>query len=412
MKKSTMLFAAAAAAGCLLTGCGDRATKPEPTEAELFGYKGEDLVDQETKTFLVTNPAVTNWVPERVVSVVEKYDLSADETALIAAAGILMPGATYEKIPAEYAKDGEEPWFTWWVKGAEAFGLKNGRIGILTHFNEDKKVWESNESYFSTYWPTKEEAEKALASVRAQLAESYGVKKFHDLDAGWVAEYVRLGVMGVVGQKADGTWSCMIDFRDKGNAGCGPWESIADQQERRNQYDYAVALRAWRAKLTEVLSANHERVAAAAKAKGLTGVEQSAVFGTNEAGLPINGVSGAAEPQKTAAALKESFEALWKEQVAFIEKAFGVKAQGEPSGEEIPEQGVVRAQLFAGDLYEVRLDAFMPAFPEALPAPAPAEGEAAAEAEPPVEAAAQWRILFTERLQEGLTLPAKPQLKK
>ena len=62
-----------------MAGCNMK----EPTEAEKFGYKGQDIENSESKNFIVISPAVTNWVPERVLSVVEKYDYSADSKSAV-----------------------------------------------------------------------------------------------------------------------------------------------------------------------------------------------------------------------------------------------------------------------------------------------------------------------------------------
>lgn len=400
--KNLPLCAAAAAALTAVSGC--------KTEAERFGYKGEDLVDQEAKTFVVTAPAVTNWVPERVLSVSEKYEFTADEKSLVDTVGVMMPGASYEAIPEPYAKDSEEPWFVWWARKGEAFGLKDGKMGLLSHFNDDKNVWETNESYFSTYWKTRDEARAALAAIRAELALKHGVKMFHEIDNGWIAEYVRLIVMGVVGQKPDGTWSCMLDFRDKCAMGCGPWEPLEEQRERRNQSDYAKAMRAWRAGLAAALERNKELVAQAAQEKGLAGLPGASVAGTAENGMSVFVVGGAGEPQTTDEGMDAAFAAMWAARVEALAKGLGVTpAQDGPSKQEIPDEGTYWSQLFQGPLYQARLDAVKPIV-RALP---PAD-EAGQEGETPEQPAftPQWRILFSEMIQPGVTLPQKPQLKK
>lgn len=402
MKSLPVCAVLAAAALSTMTGC--------KTQAERFGYKGEDLADPEARTFVVTAPAVTNWVPERVLTVIEKYDLSAEERRLVETVGVLMPGASYEAIPDSYKKDGEEPWFVWWAKPSESLGLKNGRAGVLSHFNEDKKVWETNESYFSTYWKTKEEAQAALAVLRAELERNHGVKMFHPLDNGWIAEYVRLCVMGVVGQKADGSWSCMLDFRDKCNVGCGPWEPVPDQQERLVQYRHAKAVREWKVKLAAALAQNRELVEKAAAEKGLAGLPGATPFGTAENGQTILAIGGAGEPQKTDEAMDEAFKALWSARVEELEKGLGVTAvQAEPVKQEVPNQGFYWSQFFQGPLYQARLEAVKPL----VPAEAQKTGGEAEETASETPAVApQWRILFTETLQPGIVLPQKPQLKK
>ena len=218
--KKTMIAAAMVA---LFAGCGEN-------EAKKFGYKGVDLSDN-GKMFFTAGLAVTNWVPTRVLSVSEEYPMSPDETAVIAASGVITPSDSFEKVPDGYAKASEEPWFVTWTKESENFGRK-GVNGFISHWDEDKNVWETSETYFSSYYSDEASALAALAETRKAFAEKYSPKRFHDFDKCWIAEYLRLRVMCLVGQKPDGTWSCMLDINDKCRPGCGQWEPVELQAER------------------------------------------------------------------------------------------------------------------------------------------------------------------------------------
>lgn len=404
---SVRAAAAAFALVAALAGCGG-GPDGEPTEAERFGYKGEDLVDQTNLTFLVTSPSTTNWVPERVVSVFEKYEFSEDELGVVEALGVLMPGESYPKLPEGYAKETDGPWFAYWTKPAENLGLK-GVVGVLTHFDEDKEVFETGESYFSSYWDSREEALAALAKVKTALADGFRVKKFHEISDGWVAEYVRLGLMGVVGQKADGKWSCMIDVRDKCRSGCGAWEPDEEQAERRARYDYAKAMRTWKAAVEDVLAKNREAVASAMKARGLAGFESESVAGESADGRKIKVVTGTCGSAADAISLTNVIESAWSERVADVEKSLGVKFEGAVAKQ--GEDGVEAwwSAMGKNDLFEVRLDVAVPvAPPSPEPPPATEEGE---QPLPEMRPTGQWRILFVEVFQPGLAMPPRPELK-
>ena len=102
MKKFVVLVSLAA----VFAGCSN---DPVPSEAELFGYKGRDLIDPDDTMFFTTGPGVTNWVPSRVLTVIEHYEFSTNELSLVAAAGIITPGAALEKIPEPYVERSREP---------------------------------------------------------------------------------------------------------------------------------------------------------------------------------------------------------------------------------------------------------------------------------------------------------------
>ena len=396
--RRTIRMAAVAAAIAAAAGCAKR----EPTEAELFGYRGEDLADQTNLTYLVLSPTVTNWVPERVLSVFEKYDFTADELALVKASGVLTPGEAYAEFPEGYSRETDEPWFAFWSKEVESFGLK-GKTGTLSHYDEDRKVWETSESYFSSYWDTKEDALAALDKVEAAIAQGFNPKKFHKFDGCWVAEYVRLCVMGVVGQKPDGKWSCMLDIRDKCRPGCGVWEPVPEQQERRDRYEYAKAMKAWKAAVAEILAKNREEVSKLASERGLAGLEGAGEPTQGEDGRLVRVAGGMSEPLKSGYVAEEEALAIWKEKVADVEKALGVTIEAEPERQETGGRGVWFSAEGHGELYDARLDVAVPDEPPAEEMP---EGE-----ERPAMFG-QWRIIGIELLRPGNELPPRPQFKR
>lgn len=391
--KRLMMWTATAGA-LLLAGCGD-------SEAKRFGYKGLDLEDTD-QMFFSTGPAVTNWVPARVLSVCENYDLSAEEQKLIAAAGVIMPGDEFAEIPAGYTKQDDEPWFTTWTKPTQAFGL-DGVAGFLSHNDEDRKFWTTSEGYFSSYWKTEAEALAALAKIKEALRAGYGVKKFYDFDKCWVAEYVRLRVMAVVGQKADGRWSCMLDIQDKNRPGCGAWEPIAEQQERRNHYVYTKAMRAWRAEVAKVLAENHTRVEKSLAEAGLTGLGEGASEWQATERQPGNVPCMA---RWIGGALTNSFDEAWSEGLARIQASLGLAPTAEPVEQKNEEGSLMRAVEMQDARYDVRFDAVL------MPAPEPAVTETADAEAPAAQPKGEWRILCIERLQPGLALPARPVLEK
>jgi hypothetical protein len=86
----------------------------------------------------------------------------------------------------------------------------------------------------------------ALETMKKTVAEKFAPKKIYDFHNCWVAEYLRMRVMCVVGLKADGSWSCMLNIQDKNRAGCGQWEPVEAQQERLDEYKYRKAVKAWK----------------------------------------------------------------------------------------------------------------------------------------------------------------------
>lgn len=371
--------AIALAAALLSAGCSKEYIDEE---ALSFGYKPEDAKSTNL-VFLSASPAVTNWVPERVVNVYSSYEWTKDELALIAAAQAVEPSGEIEKIPDGFAKDLSGAWLTFWEKKAECFG-ESGIAGFIAHFNEDKKVWETGESYFSCYWATREEALAALSRIEAKVAAGFSPKKFHRLAGGWVAEYVRLCATCIVGQKADGRWSCMFDLRDKCRPGCGTWYPEDEQQTHYDMYKYSKALKAWREQTAKVLKANHEALAKEMESAGLTGFTGEVRQGEAPDGrlMAVLESSGRCEDAQT----------LWDERAADAKKMFGGEAAGAPETDKSPDGGEWRGGNWNGAFHDVRIDI----------AVAPAkEGETGREA--------RWRIIAVERLLPGRALPRPPE---
>lgn len=407
--KMTMLsLAAAAIAGC--------SRAPEPTEAERFGYRGEDAAST-AQTFIVQATGVTNWVPERVITVCEQYEFSANELALVKAAGALMPAEDYAGFEG-FDKAADEPWFTTWTKAVEAFGFQ-GSTGIIAHYNEDRKIWETSESYFSCYWPTREQAVAAQAHIREVLGRQFGPKKFYDFADSWVAEYVRLSVLCAVGQKADGRWSCMLDLRDKCTYGCGPYENVEAQRERLARYRYNKRRVAWRKQMAAVYAQNHQLVNAAATAAGLSasleGADWAAMSETSPYTICSGGHFEAGECSETN--VSELVKAEWDVRREVLKQAFGADL---PAVEDVSLAKGFGEELWLGALstnalYEVRLEMLVPTTPAGNDAgengAAAGQGQPA-EAQPDCAPPAQWRALAIERLQPGLELPTEPKFER
>ena len=386
--KKTMIAAAMVA---LFAGCGEN-------EAKKFGYKGVDLSDN-GKMFFTAGLAVTNWVPTRVLSVSEEYPMSPDETAVIAASGVITPSDSFEKVPDGYAKASEEPWFVTWTKESENFGRK-GVNGFISHWDEDKKVWETSETYFSSYYSDEASALAALAETRKAFAEKYSPKRFHDFDKCWIAEYLRLRVMCLVGQKPDGTWSCMLDINDKCRPGCGQWEPVEQQAERLADYKYRKAMAAWKAEKEKVLAENHAAVEKIRLEKGLSLLGEGAREFDSEDGRKAYIRVGTCD----AASVANKVE-FWKEKAAALAAATGVVFEGEPTSEADPSGYVVMGALATNVIYDVRLDM---AFPPMAAAP---EGEKPenAEGEPAPKPPVEWRELCFEKMLPGFAIPPRPQ---
>ncbi len=379
----------AAAAAVLLCGCWN--------EAKRFGYKGADLADGDNM-FFSTGPGVTNWVPARVLSVCEEYPVVDEERAIVAAAGVVWPGEPLEKVPDGYVKNIEEPWFvTWTRKDVEAFGRK-GVTGFVSHYDEDKKVWETGETYFSSYFKDEASALAALADTRKTVEERFLPKKIYDFDHCWVAEYRRLRVMCLVGQKADGTWSCMFDISDKNLIGCGQWEPLPEQEERLAAFRYRKAVAAWKDEKAKAIARNHELIEKARADKGLVPFGEDVSKSERDDGRTAYTRGGAYPPEE-----QTPHRDLWDARLKELVAVTGVSFPAEPEVQNIPSGYVVWASVASNELYEVRLDM-------AFPPPAPAEKADDADAPPPEAAPRiEWREMCLERILPGVEIPPRPQ---
>lgn len=386
MKKLIIIAAAAA----LLAGCGE-------SEAKKFGYTGADLDDGDMM-FFSTGPTVTNWVPARVLSVCEKYEMSQDEAALVKAAGVIEPSSSFEVVPEGYTKSSEEPWFVTWTKESENFGIK-GVNGFVSHFNEDKKVWETSETYFSSYYDDEKSALATLANIKKQVAEGFSPKRFHEFHNCWVAEYLRLRVMCLVGQKADGKWSCMLDINDKCSTGCGQWEPVSMQEERLAEYKYRKAIAAWNVAKEAAVVANHEAIEKARIERGLT------LLGDDV--NPFDAGNGSKVYQRVGSQPAEDVkdrEAFWKEKLDALAKASGAAFDGARTEDAVPSGHVVWGIMASTDLFEVRLDmAFPPQTQENV------DGNAQDEDAMPNAKTVEWRELIIEKILPGNEMPPRPQ---
>ena len=386
------LSAIAAAAIAVAGHCGANAA---PSEAESFGYFGRDLIDETNMTYIVLGPSVTNYVPERVLAVMEQYGLSDGEKGALEAAGVLMPGEPCKAFPEGYAKETDEPWFALWTRPAESFGLK-GVTGVLSHFDEDKGEWETSETYFSSYWKTEAEAKAAFKKLREDFAKGRGVKKFYDFDTCWVAEYLRLSVMCVIGQKPDGKWSCMLDFHDKCNPGCGAWEDVETQTERLKAWKYARAMKAWKAAVAAAKEKSHAIVVEAMKSASLPGYPGAVEVSTSTEGLPVKAVFGSAPAPESEAAAEAAGRKVWAEQVADVAKSLGAAFGGEPVVQTVDGLGVLLGADWRSEFFAVRLD---------VAVSYPVEGV------DPATRPIQWRVVFCELHQSSVEIPRRPERK-
>ena len=388
-----LIFIVAAAA--ILSGC-------RKSEAERFGYKGADLHGDD-KMFFTTGPSVTNWVPARVLSVCEEYPMSAEEDALIAAAGVVRPGEPMENIPEGYDKFADEPWFVTWKRDTESFG-KKGVDGFISHYNEDRNVWETSETYFSTYYQDEAAALAALAELRKTVGGKFAPKKFYDFDKCWVAEYLRLRVMCVVGQKQDGTWSCMLDIQDKNRSGCGQWEPVEAQAERLADYKYRKDYAAWKTAKTKALADNHAAVEKARAEKGIELFgEGVAPFETDDGRFAYRRF-GACAPDEV-----KDREEFWKAKLEALAKATGTVFEGEVEKQDAPSGYSIWAITASSDIYDVRLDMAFPPAEEKKDGEADGGKSAEDSAEEAPKPQVEWRELCFEKTLPGFAIPPRPQ---
>ncbi len=385
-------------AAAALSIAGHGMASAAPSEAESFGYFGRDLVDETNMTYIVLGPAVTNYVPERVITVMEQYKLSDGEKGAMKAAGVLMPGASYKAFPEGYVKETDEPWFALWTRPVESFGFK-GVAGVLSHFDEDAGKWETSETYFSSYWKTKDEALAAFRKLREDFARGRGVKKFYDFESCWVAEYLRLSVMCVIGQKPDGRWSCMLDFHDKCEPGCGPWEDIETQTVRLKAWKYARALKTWKAAVAAAKEKSHSIVMEAMKAASLPGYPEAVDVSTSTDGLPVKAVFGESPAAESEASAEAVGRQVWAERVADVAKALGVAFEGAPVVQTVEGAGILLGADWQNEYFAVRLDVAVsyPFKPES--------------GEKPVLRPVKWRVVFCELVHGSVKIPRRPERK-
>lgn len=386
-----VLFAAALLGA--LVGCKQ--------EAERFGYKGSDLAEAEMD-FFSTGPGVTNWVPARVLNVYEKYEFTEDENRLVSAAGVVSPNDTLDAIPEGYVAAVTEPWFTTFEKKCENLGFA-GKSVFIGHRGDDGK-WRTAESSFSSYWPTKDEALAAMAKMRAKLEAEFGPKKFYDFADCFAAEYVRLRVLVIVGQKADGTWACMLGIQDKCRTGCGSWLPVEEQQARVDRENYRKAMAVWQAKQEEALLANHAIVEKLRQEKGIAGFEATdgRAWTMSDDGRYARVATGSqeiAEADFTTNAVTVAWETL----VNRVKTVSGVDLSSvEPKLGS--EYGYEIRQAQAGNgLYEV---VALLAVPQEAVVARPEEGKEKGAA----TFVLQWQVCCFENLQACVELPVRPTL--
>lgn len=372
-------------------------------EAERFGYKGADLAETGTD-FFSTGPGVTNRVPARVLNVLEDYEFSADELRLIDAAGIVFPNVTLDEIPEGYAATTVEPWFTTFAKPCARFGLE-GRCMFIAHC-DDKGRWSTSESSFSSYWQTREEALAALGRLRSVLSDEYGAKRIYDFDGSLAAEYVRLRVLVVVGQKADGSWVCMLGIQDKCRPGCGNWQPVEVQQARLDRENYRKELIAWRTRLEGVLQTNHAIVEEQRLKQGIAGFaadEAAAGWVVADNGRLMCSATGTFEVPEAAAAANVQV-AAWESLIDRVKSVSGV------------DLSAAEPQVGSGYGYEIRQAQGRNGLYEVvacLAVPVQAEGEEPREegrTEVNPKVVPQWQITCLEVLQPGIETPVRPVL--
>jgi hypothetical protein len=103
-------------------------------------------------------------------------------------------------------------------------------------------------------------------------------------------------------------------------------------------------------------------------------------------------------------------EAFWKEKLAQLESAAGVRFSAEISEEKTPDGFNVRGIGAGNEIYEVRIDLACPAAvsgkDEAAEEKPAAEGEQARE--PAAPPSGEWRELIIEKMLDGRKIPDRP----
>lgn len=392
MKKLMM----ALAAGAMLAGCQD--------EARRFGYTGRDLLqdsEDEDTLYFTDSVSFTNWVPSRVMSVVETYPFTEQEEKVYQAFGSIRAGETLKEIPAGYAKRDVEPWFVTWTKDRTVFGEK-GTLGFMAHCDPDGTEWETGDVFFSTYHDTIEDALEAMKRRRAGFTRECKPLRFHDFPQSFVAEYRRLRVITLVGRRAqDGKAACMTSIADKNNPGLGEWLPIDEQQDMLDDFFYARDVNRWSATCQNILAENHKAVMKAQDQRNLSL-------------LGLNGGDFTARGRSAYFAVKsESFEmerddarrdTFFGEALETAAKDMGV-CFGEVSSNECGEACYMLSATGTNDLFNVCASA------QVVEANRP-DGECRSDGETTVSTNG-WRVLVsfdvTERLQSGYVIPPRPK---
>lgn len=383
--KTRIIFYAVCAATALFSGCKDSSDEIDiDKEAVAFGYKGSDQYAEEN--YFITTPAVTNYLPARVLRVSEKYEITSNELALINSAGLIISCDDLTAIPDGYVPREKEPWFTTWVKKTTAFGI-DGTSGFIAHFDEDKKIWKTGETFFSSYYDSKSEALNALTNIKSRVMADYSPKKIYDFEDSWIAEYLPLRVACVVGQKADGSWACMLNIHDKQRVGCGEWMPVEQQEERLKEYNHVKKMKAWREVQNKIIAENHNLVEAKRKEKGLV------LFGENTSWTVdlqrgFNFAANEGSEEKNASLDNAS---RFNSKLSALSKDFAVEFKVENTNIITAEYGVVYYAVGEGDLYQVHCDMlFTPASTNE------------------VDNLDQYRIYAIEKFQDGLAVPPPP----
>ena len=211
-------------------------------EALKFGYQGPDLSSDGDVFFSVGNE--TNYLPRRVMINYNKtYDLTEDEKAVTEVLGILEPNAGASVIPEGYRLRDSEPMFVTYVKEAKALGFE-GTAGVVAKYDEEIKRYFFCESFFSVYCDSKEEALKKLQQLSVAFAAECKPLKMYNFNDSWAAEYRRYCVLCVIGMREDGSWSVMINVRDKSASYADMWIPVEEQLEMiKNQEKIRGALK-------------------------------------------------------------------------------------------------------------------------------------------------------------------------
>lgn len=247
--------------GFFVTGCGDR-------EGLKFGYKGADLGSKEKMFFKVGT--VTNYLPARVLMTSEsEYEFGERENAFINTLGVVMPSAVFDKLPEGYKEREQEPWFTTYVKEAKRFGF-DGKVGFVAHKDLDKNVYMVGESFFSVYVKSLEEALNACDQLRLGIEREGKPLKIYKFDGSWVAEYLRIVAICVVGCRPDGSWAAMLTVRDKLLDPNLVWVPEEEQKELLADYVYSKEITLWQEAHKKASEANHKLVLEKAKAADIS----------------------------------------------------------------------------------------------------------------------------------------------